>query len=182
MDTSNVKISLWEKLWKKMVYGHKFCTVYENKFRHPMDKREGIFLSIDICDSVQIIAETPENKILLVQQFRFGSEELSLEFPAGRLEKDEDIIGCAGRELFEETGYAGQNAKIIAVLYQSPAVQANKTYVVHIANCRQISQPHFDEMEEITTLVATKAELINSIKSGEITSSIALSAAAKFLL
>jgi 8-oxo-dGTP pyrophosphatase MutT (NUDIX family) len=182
MDTSNVKIPLWEKLWKKMVYKHKFCAVYENKFRHPTDKREGIFLSIDTCDSVQIIAETVENKILLVQQFRFGSERLSLEFPAGRLENGEDIIGCAKRELFEETGYAGQNAEIIATLYHSPAVQMNKTYVVHITNCTQISQPHFDEMEEIATLVVTKAELINFIKSGEITSSIALSAAAGFLL
>ncbi|MDR2721114.1 MAG: NUDIX hydrolase [Puniceicoccales bacterium] len=182
MNISNAEISSWEKLWKKMTYGNKFCTVYENKFRHPTDKREGIFLSIDICDSVQIVAETVENKLLLVQQFRFGSEKLSLEFPAGRMEKGENIIGCAGRELLEETGYVGQNAEIIATLYQSPAVQTNKTHVVYIAKCKQVSFPHFDEMEEMITLIVTKVELVNLIKSGAITSSITLSAAAKFLL
>jgi 8-oxo-dGTP pyrophosphatase MutT (NUDIX family) len=182
MDNSNATIPSWEKLWKKSVYEHKFCTVCENKFRHPLDKREGIFLTIEICDSVQVIAETIENKLLLVQQFRFGSEELSLEFPAGRMENGEDVIACAERELLEETGYSGRDAEIIATFYQNPAMQTNKTHVVRVAKCEQISRPCFDEMEELITLTVAKVELVNFIKSGKITNSITLSAAAIFLL
>ncbi|MDR3274250.1 MAG: NUDIX hydrolase [Puniceicoccales bacterium] len=178
---ANAKVPIWEKLWQKIAYKNKFCTMCDNKFQHPVDGREGIFFSIDICDSVQIVAETRENKVLLVRQFRFGSEKLSLELPAGRMEKDEDIIACARRELLEETGYDGKNARIIATLHQNPAVQVNKTHIVHMEKCEQISQPHFDEMEELATLIVPKDELINLIRSDEIDNSLTLSAMAKFL-
>jgi hypothetical protein len=82
--------------------------------------------------------------------------------------KNEDIIACAGSELLEETGYAGQNVRIIATLHQNPAVQINKTHIVHMEKCEQISQPHFDEMEELVTLIVSKDELIKLVKSDEI--------------
>ncbi|MDR1256087.1 MAG: NUDIX hydrolase [Puniceicoccales bacterium] len=180
--TLDAEVPAWEKLWQKPVYEHEFCTLYESKFRHPIDGREGIFLTNDTCDSVQIVAETIEKKFLLVQQFRFGNEKLSLELPAGRMERGEDIIACAERELLEETGYAGQNAKIIGTLYNSPAIQQNRTYVVHVAECRRTSPTNFDEMEELATLIISRDGLINLIKSGKIESCIALSAIAKFLI
>jgi hypothetical protein len=66
-NVTNVKVLIWEKLWQKTAYKHKFCTMYNNKFQHPVDGRKEIFFSIDIYDSVQIMAETSENKILLVR-------------------------------------------------------------------------------------------------------------------
>ncbi|MDR0595569.1 MAG: NUDIX hydrolase [Puniceicoccales bacterium] len=181
-NLSGINVPIWKKLWQKSVYKHQFCTVYEKKFQHPIDKREGVFLTADICDSVQIVAETKENKFLLVQQFRFGSERLSLEFPAGRMEMSEDIIACAERELLEETGYSGHGTKIIGSLYQSPAIQPNKTHIVYIGECEQTAQPNFDEMEELSTLIVSKNQLLSLVKSDAIDSSITLAALAKFLL
>ena len=50
---------------------------------------------------------------MLVRQFRYGSQEFSLEPPGGVIEKDEDPVVAGIRELAEETGYEGQEAQII---------------------------------------------------------------------
>ena len=55
---------------------------------------------------VVIIPVTAENKLIVVSQFRYPLQKSLLEFPAGKLEKDEDPLDCAVRELKEETGYA----------------------------------------------------------------------------
>src|SRR5699024_10405086 len=55
---------------------------------------------------VGILAITPENKLLLVRQFRKPLEQVSLEIPAGKIDSGEgqhpEVTGA--RELEEETG------------------------------------------------------------------------------
>jgi 8-oxo-dGTP pyrophosphatase MutT (NUDIX family) len=170
------QVPLWEKIGQESVYSNEFYSICENDFRHPFDGRRGKFLVIDINESVQIFAETTDGKVILVEQFRFGSGKLSIELPGGRLEKGEDIIAGAKRELFEETGYAGQNAKISAILYPNPAFQVNKMYAVHIANCSKVAPTHFDEMEELATITVAKSDLVQLVKSNKIKNSITLSA------
>lgn len=55
--------------------------------------------------AVAILALTDKNEILLVEQYRKAAEITSLEIPAGKLDKNEDRLACAVRELREETGY-----------------------------------------------------------------------------
>ena len=64
-------------------------------------------------DWVNVVAVTPEGKIVLVRQFRFGSNSLWLEVPGGVMEKGEDPITAGVRELSEETGYGGGKASLI---------------------------------------------------------------------
>ena len=56
-------------------------------------------------DWVNVVALTPEEKIVVVKQYRFGSREITTEIPAGIVEPEEDSKTAAMRELKEETGY-----------------------------------------------------------------------------
>lgn len=61
--------------------------------------------------AVAVIALTDDGKLVLVHQWRSALEQVTLEIPAGKLEKGEDPLGAAARELEEETGYrAGRMA------------------------------------------------------------------------
>ena len=63
----------------------------------------------------------------MVSQFRYPLQKNLLEFPAGKLEQDEDPSNCAVRELKEETGYSPGNInKIGEIIYSSDSTNINK--------------------------------------------------------
>ncbi|MDO8644225.1 MAG: NUDIX hydrolase [bacterium] len=58
--------------------------------------------------------------ILLIRQYRNPAKDYLWEFPAGRLEKKEDPLNCAKRELQEEAGIEAKEWKKLGVIYTSP--------------------------------------------------------------
>lgn len=75
---------------------------------------------------VSIVAVNEEGKILLVKQYRKPAEESLLEIPAGKLEKGEDPLICAKRELLEETGYEASFIKHLITFYTTPGFSNEK--------------------------------------------------------
>ena len=61
-----------------------------------------------------------DGKIALVRQFRYAYGEAIYEIPAGKLDKDEDPMLAAGRELGEETGLVAERLELMFVLYPTP--------------------------------------------------------------
>jgi ADP-ribose pyrophosphatase len=70
------------------------------------------FVVIASADWCNVIAVTPDGKLVLVRQFRFGIEEFSLEIPGGIIDPGETPVAAAVRELREETGYVGTSARL----------------------------------------------------------------------
>ncbi len=70
--------------------------------------------------AVVMLAENSQKQLIMVKQFRKAIEDVLLELPAGTLEKNEEIIDCARRELEEETGYQARNWKKIYDFYSAP--------------------------------------------------------------
>jgi 8-oxo-dGTP pyrophosphatase MutT (NUDIX family) len=62
----------------------------------------------------------PDGDVLLVRQFRPAIRRTLVEIPAGILDVDgEDALGCAARELFEETGYRHRSLEFVGGIYTS---------------------------------------------------------------
>ena len=76
-----------------------------------------------------IVAVTPENKIVLVTQFRYPFKQTLIELPAGKLFEDEDPAHCAVRELEEETGYRTGKLEKLGAIATTPGFC---TEVLHI--------------------------------------------------
>src|SRR4051812_1150779 len=72
--------------------------------------------------AVVILPFLDADTILLIRNRRFSINEVLTELPAGTLERGEDPINCAGRELIEETGYVANRMKPIGTLYPSPGI------------------------------------------------------------
>lgn len=67
-----------------------------------------------------VLPVTPEGDVLLVRQFRPAIRGTLREIPAGVLDVEgEDPIGCAARELFEETGYRHTSIEFLGGIYSS---------------------------------------------------------------
>lgn len=116
---------------------------------------------------VVIVAEKDE-KLLMVQQFRYATNEVLYELPAGKLDKQgEDVLSAAKRELEEETGYNAENWEDLGFIWTTPGFCSEKLYLFKASNLTFKGQ-HLDEGEVLNYLSIDKEKVFNMIKTGEI--------------
>jgi len=70
--------------------------------------------------AVAILPIFHDERILLVRQYRHPVNAPLWEIPAGKLERGEDALTCAKRELLEETGYEATTWEKLLSFYTSP--------------------------------------------------------------
>jgi ADP-ribose pyrophosphatase len=107
------------------------------------------------------------DQIILIKNRRYALGERLIELPAGTLEKGEDPINCAGRELMEETGYLAGRLQSLGNFFTSPGVLTEKIYA-YAAYDLQIAQTHLDEGEDIEVMPTPFDEVIEMIRDGTI--------------
>lgn len=117
--------------------------------------------------AVVILGFLPDQRLLLIRNRRYTIEQTLVELPAGTLEKGEDPINCAGRELMEETGYIAGRLKALGSFYSSPGIMTEKMYVYAAYDLEHQGQS-LDESEEIIVLPVTMERAIDMIRQGEI--------------
>jgi len=174
--------SSWDLQSEKLYANCRIFEVRERRFKRRSDGLEGDFYVLDTNDWVNVLAITPEQKIVLVRQFRFGSRENSLEPPGGVVEKGEDPIIAGIRELEEETGYVGQKPELIGSVRPNAAILSNRCHVVMVREARKTAKLNFDQHEELVTELYPITKLKELVKSGEITHSIGLNSILMLLL
>lgn len=96
----------------------------------------------------QVVALTPENKVIMVYQFRAGPEKWLYDFPGGASEKHERAEETAQRELLEETGYVVDAIEYIGECHAS--AYENLPLLTYIATgCRYTSSNHRIDSTEV---------------------------------
>jgi ADP-ribose pyrophosphatase len=108
----------------------------------------------------------PEN-ILLIRNRRYAVSDNLIELPAGTLEKNEDPMNCAGRELMEETGFIAGRLKSLGDFYTSPGLLSEKMYAFAAYDLTR-AQASLEEGEEIELAPANLDEAIDMIRYGQI--------------
>lgn len=127
-------------------------------------------------DWVNVVAQTPDDRLILVRQFRFGSNELSLEVPGGVMEPGEDAVAAALRELSEETGFGGGTASVLGTVQPNPAILDNRCHIVLVRGAVPVGPVNWDHDEEIQVSTAPAGEVLSWARSGAITHSLSVAA------
>lgn len=108
-----------------------------------------------------------DGKILLVRQFRKPAEQVLLELPAGSLEKKEDPVDCAHRELTEECGLEATQMTPLFQCYLAPGYSSEYMYGFVARGLRKVdAQPEEDEILELENY--SLQELLPMIADGRI--------------
>ncbi len=144
----------WQKLRSEPFATTRIFNVTKEIYRHPGRTKEQDFFVINPPDWVNVIALTPDHRIVLVRQFRYGIDDFSLEIPGGIIEPGEDCVAAGVRELREESGYVGDPARLLGSVHPNPAMQSNRCHLVLVENVRREAKLDWDPDEEfeITTL------------------------------
>ena len=80
--------------------------------------------------AVVVVPLIDENTVLLIREYAAGLHAYDLGLPKGRLEKGEDVIEGANRELKEEIGYGARRLQTLCKLSLAPTYMAHQTHVV----------------------------------------------------
>lgn len=103
--------------------------------------------------AVAVIAKTADDKLVLVKQYRKPLERVIYEIPAGKLEKGEDPMETAVRELKEETGYQCEKLEHLVSFYTSPGFADEIVHVYYtdslVEGERQLDDDEFLENHEV---------------------------------
>jgi 8-oxo-dGTP pyrophosphatase MutT (NUDIX family) len=169
-------VETWKRKKSKEIADCRVFKVREDFCERESDGEESSFFVIENPDWVNIIALTKTQEIVLIEQFRYGTEKIISELPGGMLDEDEDPMATAKRELAEETGYASDEFILLGQSHPNPAIQNNTIYHFLAVNCEKTAETNFDDHESVVTKLVSLSELENLIVSGDITHSLAIAA------
>ena len=116
---------------------------------------------------VCVAALTEENELLFVKQFRYPYKEVTLELPAGKLEKGQNPLENGKRELLEETGAVGREYVTLGKLYPSPGYCGE---IIHLYFCRidRFEKQALDEDEFLNVLRIPLDKAVQMVLNNEI--------------
>jgi 8-oxo-dGTP pyrophosphatase MutT (NUDIX family) len=153
-------IKPWEKTSSKPVGDFRIFKIRSDTLVNPRTGKEHDFYVLDSVNWVNVIAVTPDQQLVMIHQFRAGSQTVELEIPGGMMDPHEtDPVATAVRELREETGYAGDRARLLGKIHSNPAILSNTTFTVLIENCRLQHGVEFDSGEDLATELVPETEI-----------------------
>lgn len=164
----------WRRGEPRLLQRTRILDLTSVPFHHPRRDVRRDFVIIDAPDWVNVIAHTADDRLVLVNQFRYGADAFSWEIPGGVIDPGEDPVAAGVRELLEETGYAGERARILASIHPNPAIMGNRCHLVLVEECRRVADTEWDPDEEMEIAAVPVAEVYARARSGGITHSLVL--------
>lgn len=167
----------WEKLSSKPLGDFRVFSLRVDQKVSPRTKLPHDFYVLDSPTWVNVIATTPDNQLVMVEQFRHGTNTAELEIPGGIMDRtDADPVATGVRELREETGYEGRDARLLGEVFPNPAIMSNVCYTVFVQDCALKHPTQFDGGEDIITRLVPTVEIPSLIARKKIRHSLVLCA------
>ena len=176
------EIRKWEKRGSKALGDHRIFQLREDRVINPRTGTEQDVVVLECPDWVNIVALTPDREVVMINQYRHGTETVELEIPGGMVDEGETPLESGLRELREETGYEGEHARILGSLLANPAIMNNQVHTVLVENCLKKHELDWDAGEDIALRLIPVADIPRLIRAGHIRHSIIVAALHLFAL
>ena len=158
----------WKVLDREYIIKRPWLTARRDKVELPDGRVIEEYYVLEYPDWVNVIAITKEGQFVMERQYRHGLGVDSTELPCGVMEKGEDPLEAARRELLEETGYAGGEWTKLMAIGANPGSQNNLTHCFLAVGVEKIAEQSLDDTEELTVHLMSEAEVKSLLENNQI--------------
>ena len=166
----------WRQTGRKLACRGRLFQYWQVESQTESGHLKGTFDVLGFSNWANIIALTPDQKLVAIRQYRQGSESFTMEIPGGAVDPGEDFLAAARRELCEETGYTSTRWKLIGEVCPNPAFMNNTCQTFLAEDCILSDSTNFDPLEEIETQLIDVAEVPEMVRTGKINHSLVVAA------
>jgi 8-oxo-dGTP pyrophosphatase MutT (NUDIX family) len=155
----------WEELSRKDVFRTRIFSISEIESKSPKGERGkySVIESNDWAIVIPLLESGRGKEFIMVKQWRHGAHELSVEFPGGVIEHNEDMLEGARRELHEETGCVAKKITHLAMMSPNPAIMANRVHFFLAEQLEMNDKQDLDKDEFIEILKIPVDEVISNM-------------------
>ena len=170
---------MWEEVKTEHIVQDEWIDFRKTSFRFPDGNIFEPFYTYSRRDYVVIVASDEDGNYLCVRQFRQGIREVTVEFPAGGIERNdgkeygerseaavEDALAAAKRELQEETGYRSDDWEHLLSIPSNATIADNYAHIFVAKNCQKLFDQSLDPMEFLNVEKYTAEQIEKMIYEG----------------
>ena len=172
--TKNTPPQPWQKISSEAGPDLMIFQARYDWLENPRNQKKLKRVVLDTPNWVNMVAVTPEKRIVVVQQFRFGAGSVTTEIPGGLIDPGEDHKTAAMRELREETGYTSDKWHYLGYVEPNPAFLNNVCHQWYAQDAILTKEVAPDDGEDIVVKTLSLDELRAEIKAGTLRHSLAL--------
>lgn len=170
-----------QRLERRTVYESEWIDLHVDRVEYPggriAEKHHNLHFH---RAGVAALVTNDQDQLLMIRSFRYITDSVEWELPAGATDGDEPLIETARREVLEETGYQSTQHKLLYTYHPSIGISDQ---IFHIFTCRAgnlVGTPDPSEVQDVRWL--SRAEVRQLVRDGVIRDGFTLSAILLYLM
>lgn len=159
----------WTVLDQKSVYSSPpWVEVTKEKIQTDDGRIVDEYHQVDFPNFSVIFAETPDGKVLAIEQYKHGARRVSITLPGGGIDPGESPEVAARRELLEETGYQVDDIQHLGSYFLHGNFGCGEGHFYRATGAKQVQEADSGDLETMEIVLMDKEDLRLAVTDGRV--------------